>query len=219
MSDLKKYSLISWLLERLFNCIQYFSIANLLFGTRIQSKQQFADPEKVKELTIKRGHHIEIYIIIFFILELLGVFLTPFVGSSLRTAFCLIAAYRIFDIFQASINLNLFDRLRTTSEHHYVASVTRSAILSVWNYIELIICFGIIYSLNLLYLKNATMPGDGYYFSVITQLTIGYGDLIPLGLLRIVAAIQGLLGFLVALFAVSRIIAFLPRSTFVFENK
>ena len=42
------------------------------------------------------------------------------------------------------------------------------------------------------------------YFSVITFTTIGYGDYAPLGWLRLVAGVEGLLGlFLMALFTVS----------------
>ncbi|HTO61277.1 MAG TPA: ion channel, partial [Bradyrhizobium sp.] len=49
------------------------------------------------------------------------------------------------------------------------------------------------------------------YFSVVTQLTIGYGDLTPTSYLRAIIAAQGVLGFLVGIFAVSRVIAFLPK--------
>jgi Ion channel len=45
-----------------------------------------------------------------------------------------------------------------------------------------------------------TGPLTAFYFSVITQLTIGYGDVCATGWLRIIAAGQGLIG---ALFVVA----------------
>jgi hypothetical protein len=53
---------------------------------------------------------------------------------------------------------------------------------------------------------------DPFYFSAITQLKIGYGDVVPTEGLRVVAAAQGLLGFMLGVFAISRVIAFLSKT-------
>jgi hypothetical protein len=39
--------------------------------------------------------------------------------------------------------------------------------------------------------------GDAVYFSIVTMTTLGYGDFIPLGPGRPVAALQGLVGYLI----------------------
>lgn len=79
----------------------------------------------------------------------------------------------------------------------------RTLALGAINYVELALCFGAIYAFNYHCLKGADRPIVGYYFSIITQLTIGYGDISPMGWLRLVAAVQGLVGafFVILVFA------------------
>lgn len=79
--------------------------------------------------------------------------------------------------------------------------------------VSLIVIFvlGVIYSLFPSSFANNTLGGKNYfivlydacYFSIVTFTTLGYGDLSPVGGLRILAAFEGLfgaitLGFLVA---------------------
>jgi hypothetical protein len=65
----------------------------------------------------------------------------------------------------------------------------------------------VIYALNYQCLHEAsrpiTRPITAFYFSIITQLTIGYGDVYPRGWLRLVVAAQGLIAalFVVSVFA------------------
>jgi hypothetical protein len=56
-------------------------------------------------------------------------------------------------------------------------------------------------------LVGAGKPVTGFYLSVITQLTIGYGDVYPTGWLRVVAAIQGLVGALFIILVIARLVA------------
>jgi voltage-gated potassium channel Kch len=134
-------------------------------------------------------------------------------------AFKAVAAYRIFDILQTTLNVNLFAPLRRHAKPHYVASLARMVLLAIWNFLEIMICFAALYYSNRTSFRPQLVnPGDAIYFSAITQLTIGYGDFLPLGPVRLMAALQGFLGFLLALFALSRIIAFLPRTEPVFRD-
>jgi hypothetical protein len=52
---------------------------------------------------------------------------------------------------------------------------------------------------------------DCLYFSAITQLTIGYGDIAPLHGLRAIAVVQGVLGFFFTVILVARLISELPQ--------
>ncbi len=52
---------------------------------------------------------------------------------------------------------------------------------------------------------------DALYFSVVTQLTIGYGDVTPKGIAKAVAAVQALFTFAFTVLLLGRIITVLPR--------
>ena len=121
-----------------------------------------------------------------------------------------IIVIRILDIFQTSVNMSVFDQLRT-DERLVISSAVRTLVLSFLNYVELLICFGILY---------ATMPGaligstgwlDAMYFSVVTQLTIGYGDIRPTGWARFVSVSQGLIAVAFTILILGCIVAVLPK--------
>jgi hypothetical protein len=134
----------------------------------------------------------------------------------------LLATWRLIDIFQANVNMHVFDAVRLGSSRHHVASVLRSAMISAWNFIEQIGWFGLVYYWD----RELTVPCvidaakrcmtdqltamDSLYFSGVTQLTIGYGDLTPVGISRGIAVGQGLAGALFVLFALSRFASMLP---------
>lgn len=75
-------------------------------------------------------------------------------------------------------------------------------------YTLVIIGFGIIYFMLSLYGKVLIETGQMYpvsittslfrsiYFSAVTMLTIGYGDIVPIEAARLIAIIQALLGYL-----------------------
>ena len=89
-----------------------------------------------------------------------------------------------------------------------VISPKRTLVLAVINYVELALRFGVIYALNYHSLYGVSRPITGFYFSIITQLTIGYGDVYPMGwFLRLVAAVQGLTAALFVILVFGRVIA------------
>jgi hypothetical protein len=80
----------------------------------------------------------------------------------------LLAALRILEIIVRT----------TTVDFTNVISRKRSLVLVAINYIELMLWFGLIYALNYKGLHPpGTQPVTAFYFSIITQLTIGYGDI------------------------------------------
>jgi hypothetical protein len=220
--ELREYSLITWVLERLFRFLQLLSIATWFMGTRVGAQTQFVQGQDPVVITKRRGKQIEAYVVTWFALEVL---LITFVANLQESFQCLVgfvAAYRILDILQATLNLNVFDRLRVSTRQIFVASLARTAILSVWNFFESIFCFSIIYSANHQLLKHGYGKIDAFdpiYFSTVTQLTIGYGDVMPMSWLRGVAVLQGACGFLLGVFAVSRVISFLPRTPSVLGDE
>jgi hypothetical protein len=84
------------------------------------------------------------------------------------------------------VNITLFNPRKRRAETG-VSFLGRTLLLVGINFVELVVCFGVVYGLNCQYLNHAGQFLTGLYFSAITQLTIGYGDVSPIGWLRIVA--------------------------------
>ena len=212
MKDLKKYSPITFIFERIFYLLQYLSISNLLLKTRVKIQNEFFQDQANREkITQQRGRNIEIYVLIITILVISDAILLNMNLCQSHLVFIILPIYRIFEIFVVTINLNIFDRLRIKKRKHYVSGITRTIILSIWNYLELLLAFAIVYNVFIDQLNGASTFFDSFYFSVITQLTIGYGDIKPVGNLRIIPIIQGIIGLFFMLIIISRFIALLPK--------
>jgi Ion channel len=86
-------------------------------------------------------------------------------------------------------------------------------------WVALIICFGFVYWIAGLSMGSGLKSGDAMvhtdlaglgsaiYFSFVTALSIGYGDIIPVGPLRIVAVIEGIAGLLVFGCVISKLVS------------
>ena len=121
-----------------------------------------------------------------------------------------VLALRLIDIIQVNVNMILFDSIRTGGFNR-ITKYTRAILLIIWNYFEIILIFGFFYLSNHELLKGFSTWTDCYYFSTITQLTIGYGDLSPTGLIRFVTAFQGFVGTMFLAFIISKIISLVPE--------
>lgn len=214
---LPEYGPLTHLLTLFFRLLQLLSPATWLLKTRAatQAKFQTGNP---RALTVRRSCLIDVYILAWLAIEgALVTTVTVWSSASPRWWVTCFATWRLIDIFQTSMNVTVFDRLRMKSGPHYIASAERIAILSLWNYGESIVCFGALYANHHASLARTVANAkidllDPFYFSAITQLTIGYGDVAPLGGLRAVASAQGLLGFVLGVFAIARVLAFLPKA-------
>lgn len=198
------------MVERVFFVLQYLSPANLFFGTRKKAHDEGLDDERMRLVTVKRGRRIDYYVLGWFLVLTFCAFLEANFREPLGLWLAFLPSLRVFDIMQAGVNLTVFDHLRT-SRKNSVLSVTRTLVLGLWNFVELIFCFGIVYSAVLPKIQHATEWCDAYYFSTVTQLTVGYGDLLPLGTLRMVSAIQGILGVVYVVLMLSRFVSLMPR--------
>jgi hypothetical protein len=143
----------------------------------------------------------ETYVLICLMIELaIGLaFLSPISQLSIvGWLFGVLAVLRIVEIMGRTIDVT------------DVIDPARTLVLGGINYVELSFCFGVIYALNYQSLQMASRPITAFYVSIITQLTIGYGDVSPKGWMRLVAATQGLIGALFVISVFARAIAALP---------
>ena len=131
----------------------------------------------------------------------------------LLTAIAVVAALRIVDIIQAGVNTVLFDGLRQAHRRpQTILSFQRKLLLETVNYLELIVLFGLIYaSLPGRFDGKLRGWGDAFYFSAVTQLTIGYGEITPTGIGKVLAVSQALVGFFFSVLVLARVVSVLPR--------
>jgi hypothetical protein len=144
----------------------------------------------------------EKYVLICLLIEILIAltFLAPSTSqsSTMGWLFGILAVIRIVEIVGRIVDVT------------EVISPLRTLILAGINYVELALCFGVLYALNYKSLSGADRPITAFYFSIITQLTIGYGDVSPTGYLRLLVVVQGMLSALFVITVFARAIAELP---------
>jgi hypothetical protein len=214
LENIKEFSIIVPALVTLFDWFSYFSPARIIIGYKdnnIHPKNPaFIDHQK------KRSKKIEVYIISCLLVEVFCLLIIQY--EDYRTGFMVVIKNiiiffifsRIFDLFQSMINVNIFAPLRNP-QSGVVSSVRRTVVLSLINLVELILCFALVYFHNRTDFNKVLSLSDSLYYSVITQITIGYGDIYPLRWMRIVASIQALMGYLFSIFMLGRFISLLPK--------
>jgi hypothetical protein len=188
-------SKIAFLVERFFRGLQRCSVASRLVGTETDL-------------------YIGGWLIVAGVLGILSYCWYPDIPFGLKVILLGASILRVADITQATVNIALFDRLgeddSVPSDTQTVQNVTRSLVLLLWNFVELMIWFGLAY-VTVRFAEDPVSLGNRFYFSAITQLTIGYGDLKPLRWGKALAAAQGALGWIVTVIVIARFVSSLPR--------
>jgi hypothetical protein len=208
--ELLEYSFFTWFFERLFWRMHQISPIRLFARGRIAHLSSEAFRLDPRAATAARSRRVERYLSSWIALEFLLV-ASIASGAAIPAGVAgALAVIRIVDILQAVVNLMVFDQLRTP-QTLIISSAVRTLVLSMVNYLELIVCFAILYLSLPTQLAGASGWTDALYFSVVTQLTIGYGDVTPTGTAKAVAAVQALFTFAFTVLLLGRIITVLPR--------
>jgi potassium channel LctB len=186
-------------------CLWFATIpTTLLFGPR--QEYAYVSGHKKDQWTTTRARYIDAFVVTCLALEIASYF-TLKQGLLWRVAvwFC---AWRAIDFIGSALRVLLFDRTmnRLGEKEIKVGSQSRNIVLLLYNYIELMFVFALLYRSNgLLYTSGVHDQYTALYFSGVTQLTIGYGEVLPRGVGRLVAVMQAMggvvfLGFFVTSF-------------------
>ncbi|MFZ5806111.1 MAG: hypothetical protein ACOY3I_02735 [Verrucomicrobiota bacterium] len=158
--QLQKDSLLIFFVERCFCVLQFLSPANWIYGTR--SKVQ-NDPQSrgfvghEKDIHQNRGKFVDLLVaieLVIFLAIIASNVVFPIENEIFWNVCMWFSIWRILDIFQATINMSLFDRLRTKkpqepkkeeskNKHFLGLDVTFSFMSTFWRYAKLILALGI----------------------------------------------------------------------------
>jgi hypothetical protein len=215
--ELRQYSLITWAFERLFWALHLLSPTRLVTPGRVAHQRSEHFRRDPGASVVRRSRRVEAYLFAWFVLEiamLAGYAIgEPWPAWLVRT----LVVIRVTDIMQAVVNLSVFDQLRLRGPV-IISSAVRTVVLSFLNYLELLLCFALLYLSLPGELIGVTHWSDTLYFSVVTQLTIGYGDIRPVHWARLVASAQAIVSVTFTVLIFGRIIAVLPRLTSVLRH-
>lgn len=213
-----EYGFITRVIAGIFRFMQKVSLSQLFIQNRVDAfgKSDFlnltADQRRVG--AIKRAKRVDIYLLACVAFEIMAVIAVSnglaHIGI-IHWTIMILVILRLIDIVQVNINLSLFDVIRTGKELNYVASAVRLIINVLINYFEIILCFGIIYACNEKYLNPVSHWTDPFYYSIITQITVGFGQMAPHGILKLVTVLQFILGYFFTALIIGRFISLLPH--------
>ena len=173
--DVTEFGFFTKATRNLFHFAKRLSVMRLLslFNSDFRSRAEL-EPAEVSssEFVKRRARAIELYVSGWLLAEFVIVVLCcmsrrPLIIISLLLT--LLVAIRIVEIVQVTVNATLFDRL-TGRPDEVVATIPRMLVLAGINFVELLLCFGVIYAINYQKLVGAGKPITGIYLSIITQL-------------------------------------------------
>jgi hypothetical protein len=131
------------------------------------------------------------------------------IPDPVRAVVYLLMALRIIEILMKAFSVTIFDRFGRRADDSLV-SAPRMVFLAFVSFGELAACFGTVYALDFHMLQGADEVITAYYFSLITQLTIGFGDVVPTGYLRLIVTIHGAVAVAFFTLVFARLMTALP---------
>ncbi len=130
--------------------------------------------------------------------------------------------WRILDVMATALHVSLFDEFDTSKERYVHSAPSRVILLGLLNYVELLICFAAIYAIDatLIVPTNTSIKSAfadaiecPLHLSCITQLTVGYGDLVPSSWLRFITWLQGASGLTIIAILIARYMSEVANSS------
>ncbi|MEW5701409.1 MAG: potassium channel family protein [Candidatus Zixiibacteriota bacterium] len=180
--------------------------------TRFYDPKDYTAREQSLSSRSRQARHADIMTIIWWILSPVLLLIASLeIPSLVKVAVIGTLALRIVNItfanLRGDLREGLWDPKAKTIVNFY--SIRRRLVLGIMNYGELIVCFAGIYASDpTALMPQIPRPLDWFsplYFSAITQLAIGYGDLTPAGWARAVSILQGGCGLLLVVMTIGRL--------------
>jgi len=205
MTQIEDYGFLTGFLRKVFFALD--EIPSRLFLGRRAMLSLPRDPDALRHYTQKRSVKVDLYVCSWALVELMFVTSCGLWSGYWPPCFIVtfVCSVRIAEIFLCNTNIAIF----RAAANPTVASMVRTLVLMIINNCELFLCFAGIYAAHS-QLLSSKCPWDALYFSGTTQLTIGYGDVVPTRWLRGVAVIQGWLGMMFALLILGRLVGIMP---------
>lgn len=138
-------------------------------------------------------------------------------GASHSYFFILLAILRVWEILWRQLNQIVNDRAPTENQTRLlpIYDQRRSFLLALFNYIEIIVWFAVVYRFVWSDLKANDTPNScisALYFSVVTMATVGYGDIhAKVPYTQIIVTLQIAVGLFMTLVVLARIIGFFKQ--------
>jgi len=210
---------IDLLADRTFGFLRHLTLwgaLRLFFGKKHRQflyRSEFTKEETCNaDFALLRSRWVDGYVLLWIVSGtiIFSIVCITSVSPGIRYFLLGLAAMRLLETFQSPLNTLVFDYARGRTDGR-TASSSRLLVLSIVNVAELALWFAIVYALNVHLLCGATARADSLYFSVLTQFTVGYGDIHPIGILRTIAAIQVFCGFILSVLVLARAVSSLPH--------
>jgi len=184
--------------------------SEIFLGSRMTVQQKVQDQKETR----KRAVRVDTFVAFCVVLGVGAYLFVVFGPPHFKWVAVTFALWRIIDISATAARITLVDRFEAPAPlAPFVASHARIVLLGIINYLEFWICFGTLYAAASCSLAPHFRPSSDWfaalYFSAITQLTIGYGDIQPLGLARVAVVAHSLLAMLLLILLLGRFVSVL----------
>ncbi len=158
----------------------------------------------------RQARRVDMFVLIWWILPFVFWFVTAkhFFPYWLQVSVLALLGLRIVNITFYNLRSALLEDPTPSGQYR---SFKRSLALGLVNYAELILCFTAVYAWQPhMLIHHGAFSTDWFsplYFSAITQLTIGYGDITPSGWVRPISCVQGICGLLLLVVTVGLMVS------------